>query len=142
MRKPKSGDLEKEKRLRMVQEWILQDHITTDIISQCINSWDISERQAMRYLASAKIAFAKITEKKLEHRLNYHIQRRNKLLRDLDPKYRKSPPGIKVQLDVLEDIAKLEQLYKLKIEVGGPKGAAAIQTDSTHKVIFENYAAK
>ena len=114
----KSDTLELEKRVRAVQEWILQDHISSDIIAQCVNAWGVSERQAQRYISAAQQAFAKITEKKLEHRMNYHIQRRNKLLRDLDPKFRKSPPGIKVQLDILEDIAKLDQL------VDKPQGAA------------------
>lgn len=136
----KSDNIEKEKRLRIVQEWILQDYLTSDIVNQCINKWGVTERQAYRYISNANDAFAKITEKKLERRLNYHIQRRNKLLRDLEEKQKKTPAGIGVQLNILQDIAKLEKLYTLKVEVAGPNGAA-IQTDSTHRVIFEDYAA-
>lgn len=139
MTKSKSSNIEKAKRVRIVVEWILQDHITTDIVNNCIEKWGVSERQAMRYLADANKEFEKITEKKLEKRLNYHIQRRNKLLRDLDPKERRTPSGITAQLNVLQDIAKLEKLYTLKIEHSGKDGAA-IQTESTHRVIFENYA--
>jgi hypothetical protein len=135
----KSDKIEKEKRIRIVQEWILQDHLTSDIVNNCVAKWGVCERQAMRYIADANKAFAKITEKRLERRLNYHIQRRNKLLRDLEEKSKKTPAGIGVQLDILQDIAKLEKLYTLKIEHSGKDGAA-IQTDSVHKVIFENYA--
>lgn len=135
----KSDKIEKDKRIRIVQEWILQDHITTDIVNNCVSKWGVSERQAMRYLKDANDEFAKITEKKLEKRLNYHIQRRNKLLRDLEDKFKKTPAGIGVQLDILQDIAKLEKLYTLKVEHTGKDGAA-IQTDSTHRVIFENYS--
>lgn len=117
----------------------MEDLLTSDIVTFCVIEWGISERQAMRYIADAKTGFAKITDKKLENRLNYHIQRRNKLLRDMDEAERKSPSGIKAQLDVLKDIAELEQLYTLKVEVAGPKGAA-IQTEVTHKVVFEDYA--
>jgi hypothetical protein len=137
--KSKSDKLEKEKRIRIVQEWILQDFITTDIVNQCVNKWGVSDRQAMRYLSSANEAFAKITEKKLESRLNYHIQRRNKLLRDLDPGDRKTPAGINCQLNILQDIAKLEKLYTLKVEHSGQNGGAIV-TDTTHRVIFEDYA--
>lgn len=137
--KEKVDKLEKDKRIRIVQEWMLQDHITTDIVNKCVITWQIGERQAMRYISDAGNGFGKITEKKLEKRLNYHIQRRNKLLRDIDPKEKKTPAGIKAQLDVLKDIADLEKLYTLKIEVAG-KGGKAIQTESTHRVVFVDYA--
>jgi hypothetical protein len=137
--KAKVDKLEKEKRIRIIQEWMLQDHITNDIVNKCVLSWGISDRQAMRYIADAKKGFSKATEKKLDQRMNYHIQRRNKLLRDLDPQYRKTPEGIRAQLKVLSDIAKLEQLYTLKIEVG-TKDGKALQTEITHKVVFEDYA--
>ena len=134
-----TAKLEKERRVRIVQEWILQDFLTSDIVNQCVAKWGICERQAMRYIADANKAFEKITEKRLEKRLNYHIQRRNKLLRDLDPQVKNSAAGIGVQLNILQDIAKLEKLYTLKIEHTGKDGQA-IQTDSTHRVIFEDYA--
>lgn len=131
--------MEQQRRIRIVQEWLLQDFTSNDIAQQCVAKWGISERQAHRYISWANEGFAKITEKKLEKRLNYHIQRRQKMLRDLDDKYKKHPAGLSVQLDILQDIAKLEKLYTLKIEHSGPDGAA-IQTESTHKVIFEDYA--
>lgn len=135
----KSDNLEKDKRVRIVVEWILQDHITTDIVNNCIKQWGVSERQAMRYIKDANESFAKITEKRLEKRLNYHIQRRHKLLRDLGETHKKTPSGIAVQLNILEDIAKLEKLYTIKVEHTGENGKP-IETNSTHKVIFENYA--
>lgn len=137
----KVDKVEQQRRIRIVQEWILQDFPTSDIAQNCVNKWGISERHAMRYIAWANDGFAKITEKKLEKRLNYHIQRRQKLLRDLEEKYKKHPAGISVQLDILQDLAKLEKLYTLKIEHSGPDGGA-IQTESTHKVVFEDYAGK
>ena len=135
----KVDKVEQQRRIRIVQEWLLQDFTSSDIAQQCGSKWNISERQAHRYINWANEGFAKITEKKLEKRLNYHIQRRIKMLRDLDDKYKKHPSGISVQLDILQDIAKLEKLYTLKIEHSGPDGAA-IQTESTHKVVFEDYA--
>ena len=115
--------IEYDKRVRIVQEWILQDHLTSDIVTQCVNKWHVSNRQALRYVADAHNAFQKITEKKVERRLNYHLQRRAKLLRDMDDKHKRTPVGIAVQLDVLQDIAKLEQLYKIQIEHTGKDGA-------------------
>jgi hypothetical protein len=118
----RSDKIEKEKRLRIVQEWILQDQLSIDIIANCVAKWGISERQAKRYISEAHKIFAKITEKIAERRLNYHIQRRNKLLRDLDPKLKNTPYGITAQLNVLQDIAKLEKLYITKIEHSGENG--------------------
>ena len=112
----KSNKIEKEKRVRIVQEWILQDHITTDIVDNCVAKWGISDRQAMRYIKDADNAFARITEKKLERRLNYHIQRRKKLLRDMSKDLRNTPEGTRAQQKVLEDIAKLEGLYIARID--------------------------
>lgn len=136
---PKSDRLEKDKRIRMVQEWILQDHIISDIVHNCVTKWGVSERQAFRYMKDAAEGFKAITEKNLERRLNYHIQRRNKLLRDIKPEDKNTPAGINAQLAILKDIADLEQLYKIKVEHTGA-GGAAIQTESKHNVIFENYA--
>lgn len=136
----KVSNLDKTRRIAQIQEWILQDMRSVDIIDLCIKDYEISDRQAKRYIADANREFGRITEKNLERRLYYHIQRRNKLLRDLDEKSKTTPAGIDSQLRVLQDIADLEQLYKLKIEVQGVKGGAAIQTESTHKVIFEDYA--
>lgn len=135
----KPDKLEMQRRIRIVQEYILQDHITTDIVNNCVKQWGISERQAMRYIAAANEAFAKITEHRLEKRLNYHIQRRHKLLRDLGEQFKKTPAGISTQLNILEDIAKLEKLYTIKVEHTGENGKP-IETNTTHKVIFESYA--
>lgn len=134
----KVDKLEMAKRIRIVQEWMLQDHITTDIINNCMKQWGISDRQAYQYLKKASEGFEQITEKKLEKRLNYHLQRRTKLLRDLDPAYKRTPEGIKAQLQVLEDIAKLEKLYTIKIEHTGKDGAE-IKTKTTHEVVFADY---
>ena len=79
--------IEYEKRIRIVQEWILQDHLTSDIVAQCSNKLLVSTRQGMRYIADDHAALHRVTEKKAERRLNYHLLRRQKLLRDLEEKY-------------------------------------------------------
>lgn len=132
----KSDQLEIQKRLRIIQEWILQDYLTSDIITQCVSKWGISDRQGFRYLEMANEGFIKITEQRLEKRLAYHIQRRQKLLRDIDTKTKNSPAGISTALNILEDIAKLEKLYTTKIELTGKDGQP-IQP-STTTVIIEN----
>lgn len=138
MRRKKIDLAEKDKRIRQVQEWLLQDFITADILRQCVTRWGVSQRQGARYLADARKTFETITEKNLAKRLNYHLHRRTKLLRDIDPKYKNQPQGIAAQLAVLRDIADLEQLYKAKLEVSGPDGKP-IKTQTTHRVIFEDY---
>lgn len=138
----KSDKIEYEKRVRIVQEWILQDHLSSDIVDQCMNKWGVSDRQAKRYLSDAHDGFRKITERKAERRLNFHIQRRMKLIRDMDEKTKKSPAGIAAQLQVLKDIADLEQLYHIQIDLGGSKNAPPVQLETTHTVVFEKYQKK
>lgn len=118
----KADKIEYAKRVHMVQGWILQDFLASDIVEKSTDMWQVSERQAMRYLSDAHKAFQGITEKKAERRLNYHLQRRNKLLRDMEEKYRRTPTGLAIQLSILRDIAKLEQLYKIQIEHTGKDG--------------------
>lgn len=116
--------IEKEKRLRIVQEWLLQDHTTSDIVTQGVAKWGISKRQVERYVADAYEAFRRMTESSTERRLYYHIQRRMKLLRDMERK--QSPSGVSVSLSILDSMAKLEGLAINKHELSGQNGEPLI----------------
>ncbi len=129
----KIDTIEYDARIRVVQEYILMDYGKSDIVAQCVAKWGIKSRQAYNYINDAYEVFRKITEKDTEKRLSFHIQRRAKLLRDIDPAEKRTAQGTRAQLEILKDQAKLEQLYVEKIEHSGevktaisPKDIAAI----------------
>lgn len=118
---PGSDKVELQRRYRTVQEWILQDFFTSDIVTQCTNKWGVSERQAMRYVAIARTMFEDITKLKAAKRIAYHIARRQKMLRSMSDADRKTPAGIATELAIMKDIANLERLYKVELEISTPE---------------------
>jgi len=126
----KCDKLELSKRIRAVQEYVLMDYSRSDIIAQAMTQWGISKSQAVRYYYLAYDSWQEITEKDTARRLNYHIHKRMKLLRQIDREYLKTPQGVKAQLDIVQDLAKLEGLYVRKLEVTGKEGEPiAIKVD-------------
>lgn len=123
----KIDKIEKERRIRVVQEWILSDHTSPDIVSQAAAKWGVSVRQAYRYVADAYKGFRETNEVVVANRLHYHIQRRMKLLRDLEKK--NTSHSIKASLNILDSMAKLEGVLIDKHELTGKDGGP-IQTQS------------
>ncbi len=111
----KSTKVETDKRTRAVQEWMMQGHSSADIVRQCTAQWNITGRQAYKYIRKAYEAFREQAEKDMEARRQFHIQSRLKLFRDLQDKKSSKPAG--TALAILQDIAKLEGLYVEKTEI-------------------------
>lgn len=111
----KSTKIETDKRTRAVQEWMMQGHSSADIVRQCTAQWNITGRQAYKYIRKAYEAFRAQAENDIEARKQFHIHSRLKLFRDLQDKKACKPAG--VALAILQDIAKLEGLYVEKTEV-------------------------
>lgn len=121
----KSSNVEYYKRVRQVQEWLIQGNTTTDIVQNCISSWGIVERQAYRYLKDAFELFRKQSKREIEQSRAFHIQARMKLYKEaLNGKQNKTA------LDILDSIAKLEALFIQKID-HTTKGKE-ITTDISH----------
>ena len=51
---PAIEKIEYEKRIRVVQEWILEDWPSVDIIAQLAQKWGVGDRQSKRYIAEAR----------------------------------------------------------------------------------------
>jgi thermostable 8-oxoguanine DNA glycosylase len=77
--KTRSDNAIMEKRVRMVQQWLLEDHPTSDIVSFCISKWNVSKRQAYRYLSHAMEKFKEANEKSVEQKVNYYLARKRSL---------------------------------------------------------------
>lgn len=104
----RSDKLELQKRIRVVQDYILQDHLTVDIINQCIVQWNVTERQAYRYLWAAKLFFIEKDKSDVEKKKAIYLARKKKLLRDMDPQEKKTAAGVSAINRVLDSMAKLE----------------------------------
>jgi hypothetical protein len=49
----KIDQVEKDKRVRILQEWLIDDWPVQDIITQIKSKWGLEDRQAKRYIAEA-----------------------------------------------------------------------------------------
>jgi|GEM_PF-1776484 len=115
----KTSKIELQKRIRIVQEWILQDYVTTDIITECVKKWDITDRQAYRYLWAANRFFEERDKLTAERKKAYYIARKKKLLRDMNPEEKKTAAGVAAVNRVLDSMAKLDGLTPETLKVVG-----------------------
>lgn len=137
MAKVKKADaILKEQRIRVVQEWIIDDWPSADIISQIVSKWGLEERTAYRYLADARKKWVKESLAQTEHRRRLKIESLKKLKRSLKDAFKGTPAGIKAVLSVEKEIITLENLRPaIKLEHSGP-GGAPIQTETTATVLI------
>ncbi|MDQ3047062.1 MAG: hypothetical protein M3R27_05895 [Bacteroidota bacterium] len=93
-------------KVRQIQEWLLQGHIVTDVCRNIIASWEISEHNAIKYIAAAFEDFSKQVNKGYEETRAYHIQMRLSL-------YKKAVEAndYKTAMQILVDLGKLEDIY-------------------------------
>ena len=125
--------IEYDKRIRIVQEWIIEDWHTGDIILQIVQKWKLSERQAKRYIAKARAKWADSEDEKIDRLRKLKIESLKKLKRSLKDVHKGTPHGIRAVLMVEKEIIKLENLAPAqKVEVTGKNGQP-IKSETTHK---------
>jgi hypothetical protein len=128
------GDL--DSRIRKVQEWLMADHMNGDIVDFCVNSWDVSRRQAYRYIGKAMEAFKESNEKSVDQKKNYYLARKRKLIHDMPDAYKKTPAGVAAINRVLDSMAQLEGLSIKKVELTGKDGKDLVPPSEPMR--FEN----
>lgn len=106
-----------QERIRIVQEYLLMDFPTCDIITQCQQKWGITDRQIYRYIKKGLESFQKMNEYAIDKKRAYYIHRRKKLLRELGEDYRKTPAGVSAMEKILQGIEKLEGLHVEKHDI-------------------------
>jgi hypothetical protein len=123
----KIDKVEFERRIRTVQEWVIDEWPYQDIIAQIINKWGIEERQAKRYIKEARHRLVGQEQEVVEQKRRLKIQSLRKLKRSLIDKYKGTPGGIRAIVAVEKLIIELEGLQPAqKVEVTG-KGGGPIQ---------------
>ena len=103
-------DIEYEKRIRIVMEWILDDWRSVDIISQIVIKWGLESRQAKRYVAEARKRWLKDETIIIEQKRKYKSESLKKLKRSLNERFKGTPEGIRAVLMVEKEIIALEGL--------------------------------
>jgi len=133
---PKIEKIEYEKRVRIVQEWILEDWPSCDIITQIIGQWHLEERQAKRYISEARKRWLVDESMLIEQKRKLKVESLKKIKRSLNAKYKGTPAGIRALVSVEKEIISLEGLRKpVKVELTGRDGMP-IQTENTSVVLY------
>lgn len=104
----KSTHIEVEKRIRIIQEWILEGYATTDIITQLTITYQITQRQAYNYIKKAFDSFKEKNQHTIDQKKGYHIALRQKMLKELQEK--KTPEGTRTALRIADSMARIEGL--------------------------------
>lgn len=107
---PKVDNIEYEKRIRIVMEWILDDWRSVDIIAQIVIKWGVVERHAKRYVAEARKRWLKDETIIIEQKRKYKAESLKKLKRSLNERFKGTPEGIRAILMVEKEIIALEGL--------------------------------
>jgi len=120
---PKLDKIEYEKRIRIVQEWILEDWPYGDIVQQIILKWGIEERQAKRYVAEARKRWVNDESILIGNKRKLKILSLKKLKRSLRESYKGTPEGIRAIMAIEKEIITLEGIRPAeKHEIGGLNG--------------------
>lgn len=104
----KVSRVELQRRLRIVQEWIIEDQPNCDIEASCVRQFQVSPRQAKRYIAAALDIWKEGNQEKLASKRARRIESLKKMLRSLKPEYKGTPAGMRVVLQIQREIIKLE----------------------------------
>lgn len=99
----------REERIRAIVSWIAEGYFTKDIIKQCNSTFGIKKSSAYRYLDFARKEMRESRIKKIEDIIAFHHSARMLLYNNLENK--KTPNGVFAAMDILKDLARLDQLY-------------------------------
>lgn len=128
--KPKATNIEKSKRLFVIQGWILDGVADRLIVKQIMQQWDLKVRQAERYVEYAYNDWAKIKNVEIEIKRELAIARLKQKSRSLKSEFKGTPSGIAIELAIEKEINKIEALY--------PTTKIILQGDKDNPLIVNN----
>ncbi|MGN6438183.1 MAG: hypothetical protein ACTHMM_16705 [Agriterribacter sp.] len=133
---PKDDKFQTELRIRMVQEWLIEDWPSQDIVTNVIQKWGVCERQARRYISKARARWVEQEDIKVQNKRKLKIESLKKLKRSLHDRFKGTPAGIRAVLQVEKEIIALDGLRApIKLEHSGPNGQP-IQTENSSVVLY------
>lgn len=110
MAKHRATKNEKEKRLFIVQGWIIEGIQDNLIVKNIVEKWDLDIRQAQRYVKDAYESWKKIEGVKIEMKREMKIAKLQQIVRTLKDEYKGTPAGIQAIMSVEKELIKLEGL--------------------------------
>jgi len=102
--------IEKEKRLFIVQGWIIEGVQDNLIVKNIVEKWELDVRQAQRYVREAYESWKKIEGVKIDMKREMKIAKLQQLVKTLKDEYKGTPQGIQAIMAVEKEIIKLEGL--------------------------------
>lgn len=134
---PKVDKVEYEKRVRIVQEWILEDQAYSDMVAAIMQRWGLEDRQAKKYIKQARDRWVDQEQVVIDQKRRLRIEGLKKLKRSMKDLYKGTPSGIDAILKIDKEISKLEGIYPAtKLEVSGNDGQP-IQTQNLSNLTYE-----
>ena len=100
--------IEKEKRERQVQKWIIAGESDHDIIRKVVKKWELTSRMAKNYVDKAYKGFKKDQDIDVETKRAAKIAELKDLIRGMDAKYKITPAGVNAIVRVQKQIIRLE----------------------------------
>ena len=120
---PKADKVEVDRRLRTVQEWIIEDIPYQDMVNQMVQKWGIEERQAKRYVREARRLWVDQEQAIIDHKRRLKVESLKKLKRSLQSQFVGTPAGMNAILRIEKEIITLEGLRPAtKLELTGKNG--------------------
>lgn len=130
----KNDAIEIERRVRIVEEWIIEDVPYTEIINRVMKRWKCADRTAKRYIKDARERWSEEAQESIDQKRHRKIIYLQRLRNSLQRKYKGTPDGIKAQLLVDREINKLSAIIPpQQLAIGGMKDGPPIQ-HAVHKI--------
>lgn len=135
----KIDKVEFERRIRAIQEWIIEEWPYQDMVTQVVNKYGVTDRQAKRYIKEARTRWVKQDQEQLENRRRLKIETLKKLKRSLNDKWKGTPAGIRAIIAVEKEIIILENIRPAtKVQLTGKNdGPIEVNGSITHNVNFK-----
>lgn len=105
---------EKERRILIVQGWIIDSAQDNFMLRQMMNEWNISLRQARRYLKDAYSRWLPMEQLTIEEQRAAKIAELQQLKRTLKPEFTGTPQGINAIHSIDRTIIKLKAIQPPK----------------------------
>jgi hypothetical protein len=99
---------EKIRRIRVIQEYLLEGQNAVDIIQTICTNYDIGVRSAQKYIEAARKVFIEINNANAQESFAEHLAARRRIIK----KWEKIDP--KIALESWKDLAKLDGSYNYK----------------------------
>jgi hypothetical protein len=109
-KKERATKTEIEKRIFIVQGWIIEGVQDRLIVKNVVERWNLDIRQAQRYVKQAYESWKKIEGVNLDMKREMKIAQLKQLVRTLKDEYKGTPAGIQAIMSVEDKIIKLEGL--------------------------------